>query len=126
MSERKVWVLLCHAPDETTEPHGQCGRDLARFEHDLERAGIAAWWPERCHGPAPGIDYVLTLGPPLIAAAAATLGAFVQARFGRKVRLKMGDVEDEARTPDEVKTLLEQVTGFRAEQSKAAETAEKN
>jgi hypothetical protein len=37
----------------------------------------------------------------------------VQARFGRKVRLKFGDVEAEARTPEEIEELLKRVSAFR-------------
>lgn len=39
-------------------------------------------------------------------AVTAVLGAWAQARFGRKVRLKIGDTEAEARTPEEIEKLL--------------------
>lgn len=35
------------------------------------------------------------------------IGAWLQARYGRKVRLKIGDIEAEARTVSEVEELLE-------------------
>jgi hypothetical protein len=36
------------------------------------------------------------------------LGVWLQARFGRKVRIKVGDIEVEARTAEEVDALLKQ------------------
>ena len=37
---------------------------------------------------------------------AAVAGAWAQARFGRKVRLKVGDIEAEASTAEEIERLL--------------------
>jgi hypothetical protein len=48
------------------------------------------------------VALVKTLGPPGIAA----LGGWVAGRSGRKVRLKIGDVEAEAGTREEVEKLL--------------------
>jgi hypothetical protein len=52
------------------------------------------------------------LGPAVIAATAAICGAWVQARYGRKVRLKIGDVEAEGRSVEEIETLLKQASDF--------------
>lgn len=41
------------------------------------------------------------------------IGAWVQARYGRKVRLKIGDVEAEARTVTEVEELLKRAEALR-------------
>ena len=54
---------------------------------------------------------VVTLSIP---AATALIGAWLQARFGRKVRVKVGDVEVEAATPQEVEKLLERAKAYRA------------
>jgi hypothetical protein len=43
-------------------------------------------------------EFVIVLGPAVIAATAAVCGAWVTARYGRKVRLKIGDMEAEGRT----------------------------
>ncbi len=58
-------------------------------------------------------EFLVTLGPPTIAALAAIAGAWVQARYGRKVRLKVGDVEAEARTAEEVEKLFVRAAEFR-------------
>lgn len=49
---------------------------------------------------------IVTAGPPLITGAAAIIGGWLQARYGRKVKFKIGDVEAEARTLEEVENLL--------------------
>jgi hypothetical protein len=43
-----------------------------------------------------------------VAAVAGLCGAWVQARYGRKVRVKIGDVEAEGRSVDEIGGLLQQ------------------
>ena len=48
------------------------------------------------------LPYVTALATPL----AAALGAWLKERYGRKVRLKVGDVEAEASTAEEVEKLL--------------------
>jgi len=58
-------------------------------------------------------EYLITLGPPVIAAAAAICGAWVQARFGRKVKIKIGDVEAEGRSVEEIEDLLKRAVAFR-------------
>ena len=46
------------------------------------------------------------LGTASVSALAAVAGAFVQARLGRKVRIKIGDIEVEASSAAEVERLL--------------------
>ena len=46
-------------------------------------------------------------GGPLIGVIGIALGAWITGRNGRKVRLKIGDIEAEARTEKEVLSLLE-------------------
>ncbi len=42
------------------------------------------------------------------------VGAWLMARFGRKARLKVGDIEAEARTVEEVEKLLKRAEQFRS------------
>lgn len=48
------------------------------------------------------VKFTATLGPMLGTA----IGAWLHARYGRKVRLKIGEIEAEAQTVEEVETLL--------------------
>ena len=54
-------------------------------------------------GPLP--DLMSILGPAMTAGAGVAVG-WLQGRAGRKVRLKVGDTEAEARTVDELKELM--------------------
>lgn len=56
---------------------------------------------------------LVTLGPAVVGALGGVIGAWLQAKFGRKVRLKIGDIEGEARTIEELKELLEYAETFR-------------
>lgn len=57
------------------------------------------------------------LGPPAIAAIATAAGAWVQARYGRKARVKIGDLEAEARTIGEIEELLKLAAKYRDDQA---------
>jgi hypothetical protein len=65
-------------------------------------------FPERPRGVIPQglpedlVKFAATLGPMLGTA----VGAWLHAKYGRKVRLKIGDIEAEAQTMQEVETLL--------------------
>lgn len=115
----KLVLSLIGAPDDVDEHSEEHQRDLRRVEQGLRDAGVQV---------APrglarkGADFgfqlsgefmvlVTTLGVPALT----FLGAWVQARFGRKVRIKVGEVEVEASTPKEVEHLLEKAKAFRAE-----------
>ena len=56
-----------------------------------------------------GTDWTLLIehGKIALPALAGILGAWLHARYGRKVRLKIGDIEAEAQTAEEVEKLLD-------------------
>jgi hypothetical protein len=54
------------------------------------------------------IKLAATVGPVL----GTVVGAWLHARYGRKVRLKIGDVEAEAQTIEEVQELLRRAEEF--------------
>ncbi|RQS57832.1 hypothetical protein DID96_36530 [Burkholderia sp. Bp8963] len=58
------------------------------------------------------IPLAQVIGPVLGGAAV----AWLQGRAGRKLRLKVGDLEVEARTPEEIGQLLEQAQALQATQ----------
>ena len=115
MDALEVTLTLVSAPDDTELKSPGFQKELRNFREALVTSGIEtssaiqlleAWAPE----PAPTIylgdftiKFVAAVGP-IIGAA---IGAFVQARFGRKVRLKIGEIEAEAQTPEQVERLVE-------------------
>lgn len=50
---------------------------------------------------------------PTLAAVGVAVAAWVQGRYGRKARLKIGDIEAEARTVEEVEKLISRAKKFR-------------
>ncbi len=79
----------------------------------LWSAGITGVVPGAALGPAEAGEFIIPLGPPRGPAFGAVLGAWLQARYGRKVRVKFDDIEMEARTPEQVESLLARLEGLR-------------
>jgi hypothetical protein len=55
-------------------------------------------------------DFAVSSAPVALPAVMGFAGAWVQAKFGRKVRVKKGDLEIEAGSVEEVELLLEKVS----------------
>jgi len=114
----KVRLTLQRAADDPKVNDPAFQAELSAFSAALGAAGIT-YSQRGMMFDAVGVpgyplpDYLLTLGPPVIAAAAGACGAWVQARFGRKVRLKIGDVEAEGRSVEEIESLLKLAAEFR-------------
>jgi hypothetical protein len=113
-------IELARTADDPPENDSVFQEELSHFSASLRAAGVPysqtaiAFDSVDAHGyPLPEfIVAIKVLGPPVIAALATAAGAWVQARYGRKVRLKIGEVEAEARTVAEVKELLKSAAKF--------------
>jgi hypothetical protein len=82
----------------------------------IEASGVESQGMAICLG------FVIELArSPLAGVIAATLGAWLHARYGRKVRLKIGDIEAEAQSEKQVQRLLEQAEEFQKRKSKVIE-----
>jgi hypothetical protein len=114
-------IELERAADDPPENDPTFQNELSTFGAALSAASVPysqtaiAFDSVDAHGyPLPEFIVALkVLGPPAIAALAAAAGAWVQARYGRKVRLKIGEIEAEARTVAEVEELLKRAAKFR-------------
>jgi hypothetical protein len=105
---------LIGAPDDPPVGDDAFQKELADVGRSLRDAGIPysqtaiAMDAVDAHGyPLP--EYVLAfqvLVTAVITPLAAVVGAWINGRYGRKARLKIGDIEAEARTPAEVEELL--------------------
>jgi hypothetical protein len=56
---------------------------------------------------------------PLAGVVATAVGAWLHARYGRKVRLKIGDIEAEAQTEKQLRSLLKQAEDYQSRNKKA-------
>ncbi|WP_322034624.1 hypothetical protein [Burkholderia sp. BCC1970] len=62
------------------------------------------------------VEFAKVIVPLLGPALGAAVAGWFQGRTGRKLRLKVGDVEVEARTPEEVEQLLKQAQALQTDQ----------
>jgi hypothetical protein len=114
MGNHDLEMFLLRASDDPHQFSDEIQAELSGIHDSLRKRGVSV--SSVAAHPAGDTDigqFLITLGPPAIAAIAAVAGAWVQARFGRKVRLKFGDIEAEARTPGEIEELLNRVSAFR-------------
>jgi hypothetical protein len=111
-------IFLLPAPDDSTiySPEFQAG--LQTFDDALRAEGIKVSPRVLVRKSAGGgSSYVGEFLIPLAQVVGPALGvvlvAWLQGRSGRKVKLKVGDVEAEARSVEEVQTLLRSAQQFR-------------
>lgn len=125
MEPERCRIVLVRAPDDPLVNETKFQEELREFSKLLRAAGVS--FSQRAMAfdsvdatgyPLP--EFLVTLDPPAIAALAAIAGAWVQARYGRKLRLKVGDVEAEARTEEEIGLLFERAAKFREDKGTAS------
>ena len=120
----QVKLTLLRAPDD---PEGVCyeieAKLVVRVQENLRKRGVGV--TSVIAHPAGDThigQFIITLGPPAIAAIAAVAGAWVKTRFGRRIQFKFDDdVEAEARTAQEIDELLKQLTALRDSKQIAGE-----
>jgi hypothetical protein len=88
------------APDENSE---RCVAELNNaWTEELRHRGVIGHPSAVTYWLPTAIAMAKVAGPPLFT----VLGIWLQSRYGRKVRLKVGDIEAEARTIQEVEQLI--------------------
>lgn len=70
-----------------------------------------------------GVFFIKTVVPAAIGALSGAVAVWLQGHAGRKVRLKVGDIEVEARTIEEVEQLLQRAKLFKTVQAEATDEA---
>jgi hypothetical protein len=109
--EAEICVSLRLAPDEPTVREPESREQLQRLYEGLQAAGITEQhqmhFRDAVGGPVDLLaHFVVPIAQIVIPVLGGVLGGWLQGRAGRKVRLKTGDIEAEARTPEEVEKLL--------------------
>lgn len=114
MDSDQIELTLLRSPDDPAQFSDEHQAELSDIQKSLRQGGLQVTGiAAHPAGDTHLGQFLITLGPPVIAAVAAVAGAWVHARYGRKVRLKFDDVVAEGRTPAEIGELLKRVTEFR-------------
>ena len=85
---------------------------VTEFQNAADRLGLPL--SEVAYGAVPVGDFMVPLAQVAIPALGGVLVGWLQGRAGRKVRIKTGDTEAEARTPDDVARLLDLIAAHKA------------
>lgn len=128
--EGEVELCLERAADDPQPNDTQFQQELSAFSASLHAAGHRL--PQRAiafdavdGGGYPLPEFVITLQtvlqPAVIASISGLCGAWLQAHYGRKVRLKIGDIEAEGRSEKEVAALLQRAAAFQDERRAKAD-----
>jgi len=119
--KREGGVELCleRAPDDAGVGDPAFQEELGEFSKSLRATGMSfsqsiMVFDAVDGGGFPLPAYAVQLGVPFITGVAGLCGAWIQARYGRKVRLKIGDIEAEGRSIREIEALLERAEQFQA------------
>lgn len=119
MDEQTTAIGFVRAPDDPQERDPAFQEELNAFGSSLREAGVAYSQRAMVFDSIDALGYPLgefiikQLGPVAIPAVTGAVGVWLQARYGRKVRLKVGDVEIEARIPEEIERLLKSAASLR-------------
>ena len=105
-------LSLIPAPEDPTVYNANYQKELREFKQSLQGQGLLVDFGRQLLGSWEGgffllgdflVKFLEKLGPLGLAGIA---GAWIQAKNGRKVRLKVGDLEAEAQSVEEVERLL--------------------
>ena len=124
-----IGIKLKRAPDDPAERDPGFQAELQTFGDLLDSAGIHYSQRTKVQASATVSVYQLAeyviknMGPTAIGVVGTAIGAWINGRSGRKVSLKIGNVEVEARTIKEVEQLLQQARTFEAGQEDASDEA---
>lgn len=112
MDAPELKLTLIPAPDDPSlkAPEYQAG--LRQFKQSLNSQGVEVIAVEIHEFSAIGFsgaagEYSIKLAAIVGPVLGTAIGAWLHARYGRKVRLKIGEVEAEAQTVEEVEKLLD-------------------
>lgn len=116
--KRTGQVVLCldRAPDDPSLRDEAFQNDLQTFGLALSQSGVKnsqlILTMDSVGGSLPLAEFVIDLIKMGTAPLAVLCGVWIQAKLGRKVRLKIGDIEAEGRSTEEIRELLERAKAF--------------
>jgi len=118
-SADEITLELCPAADEPPVHAPELRAEVDEFSRALRLTGATFSQLIISLHAVDAFDYpsasflITTLAPPALTAVAGIAGAWIHARAGRKIRLRVGAVEVEASTTKEIEQLLKSVAILR-------------
>ena len=113
----KAQVDLLPGPDDPAVKDERFQAELSEFGKGLRDAKIEHTQRVMFFDSAEGLGFPLPefnilLNPAVVGPLCGLLGAWLQARYGRRVRIKIGDVEAEGRDVSEIDALLKRAEEY--------------
>lgn len=118
-------LTLVPGPLDQTVFSPRCQTELQRFDDQLRAGGIRAETVTFHTADGAGLtgEFVIPPAQPVGAALPEVAASWLRGGAGRRLRLKVGDVEVEARTPAEIEQLLQQAQALQASQGETQNEA---
>jgi hypothetical protein len=126
MNQDCLQLDLLPGPDDPPLNSADFQKSLGNFLNSLQEQGLNPSWRAFTRDTVGGGstllgEFFIPLAQTLAPAFFTLLGAWLTARGGRKVRLKIGNIEAEATTVQDVEALLQTATKFQEEKSSEGE-----
>jgi len=114
MAFHRVEIRLQRSIDDPPENAPEYQAELQEINTAFHAEGIAFNQTAIAFDSADALGYplgefLITLTQGALPVVSGVVGAWIQARYGRKVRIKSGEIEVEAATVEEVEKLLETI-----------------
>ena len=128
MGREQIQIKLQRGTDDPRENDPTFQAELRQLSDSFRATGVEFTQRARAFDAVGAVGYTLaefavkTIAPSAISAASAVLVMWVQARNGRKVRVKIGDVEAEGRSVAEIEDLLKRAAAFQDQKREQSET----
>lgn len=118
--QERVTLILVAAPDDSAVADPEYQRGLRAVSGALRDAGILSaqrrmtFDADGAAGYSVG-QYIISLAPVAGPVIGVAVGAWITARSGRKLRIKVGDIEMEANSPAEIDHLMAKTIALKAQ-----------
>jgi len=111
--QRELSVILVPSPDDPPKPSKEYQAELSAFAQSMRSQGIdfssRAVMMESASGGGFTLGEFLVVVKTISPVLTALVGAWLHAKFGRKVKLKYKDIQVEAATVEDVERLIKLV-----------------
>ena len=120
LDHERLTLILTGAPDDPAVADPEYQRGLRAVSGALREAGILSA-QRRMTFDADGAagyslgQYIISLAPVAGPVIGVAVGAWITARSGRKLRIKVGDIEMEANSPAEIDHLMAKTITLKAQ-----------